>query len=485
MSTFSSFPCCVIPKPRAFTSGARDLARFVTVSLALGVLLCPFAFSQTLTGTVKNATTNKPAAGDEVVLLKLGQGMEEAGRTKTDSKGNFTFKLDDAQSPHLVRAIHQEVTYHRMAPPGTTSVELEVYDVGKKIEGIQAVADVMWIQIEKGQLEIIRKFALQNISKPPRTQMNDRNFEFYLPEGAQIVEGSAKTENGQPLNSAPVQEREKTRYAFIFPLRPGTTEFTVAYELPYTGSANLDPKPIYPLQHFVAILPKSMQFAAAPGTSFKSMENPNQPDSNTEVASTTAPGQSLAFKISGQGMLQQRVEGGGAQGGGAQAGGGEGDNTSAENRPGGGLGPPIDAPDPLQQHKLWNVEYRWYILGGIAVVLIGGAVYTASRQQAAQPAGTRSVVQSKLRSKALAVEEEQVEYDEPEPSINHAQSHRDMQPASTQRSSSILEALKEELFQLEVDRKQGNISQPEYEKAKSALDHTLERALKREAAKQT
>src|SRR5208282_2784376 len=118
--------------------------------------------AQTLTGTVTNATTNKPATGDEVVLLKLGQGMEEAGRTKTDAKGQFSFKLDDAQSPHLVRAIHQDVTYHRMAPPGTTSVELQVYDVGKKIEGIEVVADVMRIQdATHGQLEIVREFFVQ------------------------------------------------------------------------------------------------------------------------------------------------------------------------------------------------------------------------------------------------------------------------------------------------------------------------------------
>jgi hypothetical protein len=452
------------------------------LAIACILLLTSLAFSQTLTGIVKNATTGKPAAGDEVVLLKLGQGMEEAGRTRTDAKGNFTFPLDDTQSPHLIRAIHQEVTYHRMAPPGTTSFELEVYDVGKKIEGIQAVADVMWIQIEKGQLEIIRKFAVQNSSKPPRTQMNDRNFEFYLPEGAQIVEGSAKTENGQPLNSAPVQEREKTRYAFIFPLRPGTTEFTVAYQLPYTGSANLDPKPIYPLQHFVAILPKAMQFAAAPGTNFKSMENPNQPDSNTEVASTTTPGQSLAFKISGEGMLQQRVESG-AQGGGGQAGGGGGESPSAENRPGGGLGPPIDAPDPLQ-------KYRWYILGGLAAVLAAGAVYVASRQQAANRAAIHARDQSsegksKARSKALTVETDEFEYDAPEPASERSPRPGMLQPAdSAPRSSSILEALKEELFHLEVDRKQGNMSQQEYEKARSALDLTLERALKREAAKQ-
>ena len=44
----------------------------------------------------------------------------------------------------------------------------------------------------------------------------------------------------------------------------------------------------------------------------------------------------------------------------------------------------------------------------------------------------------------------------------------------------ILEALKEELFHLEVERNQGKITQEEYEKHKAALDQTLDRALKRQ-----
>ena len=146
--------------------------------------------------------------------------MEESGRTKTDAQGHFSFKLDDAQSPHLVRAIHQDVTYHRMAPPGTTSVELEVYDVGKKIDGITVVADIMRCQVEQGQLEVMRAFAVQNDSKPPRTQMNERNLEFYVPDGAKVLDGSAMTAGGQPLTTAPVPEGEKNRYSFIFPSAP-------------------------------------------------------------------------------------------------------------------------------------------------------------------------------------------------------------------------------------------------------------------------
>jgi hypothetical protein len=48
------------------------------------------------------------------------------------------------------------------------------------------------------------------------------------------------------------------------------------------------------------------------------------------------------------------------------------------------------------------------------------------------------------------------------------------------KSSLLLEALKEELFQLEVERRQGKITPAEYEKARAALDQTLDRALKRQ-----
>ena len=436
-------------------------------ALSVALLLTTLAAAQTLTGTVKNATTGKPAAGDDVILLKLAQGMEEAGRTKTDAKGQFSFKLDDAQSPHLVRAIHQDVTYHRMAPPGTTSVALDVYDVAKKIDGIAVVADIMRVQVEQGQLEVMRAFAVQNTSKPPRTQMNERNLEFYVPEGAKVIDGSAMTAGGQPITSAPVPESEKKdRYSFVFPLRPGITQFQVAYTLPYSGSANLDPKSVYPLEHFVAILPRSMEFTAGPAAGFKPMKDPNQPDSNVQVTSNTKVGQSLAFKISGEGVLESRQEGDGSQGDRSQGNAAATESGQAQARPGGGLGPPIDAPDPLQ-------KYRWWILGGFAAVLVIGGVYVASRQQSA----ARALARQKAGAPDRASIQEEDDYEPPVVLATSA-----VRSATASRPSSmLLEGLKEELFQLEVERRQGQISQAEYEKAKSALDQTLERALKREA----
>ena len=442
--------------------------------------LCLFAAaaaaqSQTLTGVVTNGTTHKPAAGDDVILLKLGQGMEEAGRTKADSKGNFSFKLNE-QGPHLVRAIHQGVTYHRTAPPGTTSVEVEVFDVAKKLDsGLEVVADMMRVQAEQGQLEVQRMFAVDNKSKPPRTQMNERNLEFNLPEGAKIVESSAMTQGGNPLNSAPIPvDDKKTRFAFNFPLRPGTTQFQVAYTLPYTGSANIDPKSLYPLQHFVAIVPKAMQFAPASGANYQAVNDPQQPDATVQVVSGASEGQTLAFKVSGEGTLGARQENAGApsaEGGGSAQGGGE--------RPGGGLGPPIDAPDPLQ-------KYRWWILGAFAAALVVGGIVVATRQQSAQRTARATAGLSQIED----AEDFEVPTlprvsrpPAPAPKPRPAPVVPAEEAPAPRSSSKLLEALKDELFDLEVEHKQGRISQQEYEKTKAALDQTLQRALRREAQK--
>jgi hypothetical protein len=453
-------PCTLMQLRRAFSTHVALILLSISV-------ISTFASAQTLTGTVKNSTTGKPAAGDDVVLLSLGQGMEEAGRTKADAKGNFSFKLD-GQGPHLIRVIHEEVTYHRMAPPGTTSVEIEVYDVSKKVEGIEVIADIMRFQAGNGTMQIERTFAVQNNSKPPRTQMNEHNLEFYVPDGAKIEEGEAMTAGGQPIKSAPVPEggNAKNRYSFLFPLRPGETRFNVVYTLPYTGSVNIDPKLMYPLEHFVAIAPKAMQFAPANADAYKSTPFPGQPDANVEVASNIQVGQPMAFKLTGEGELAAPADQNGQQ---TQGSGGQ----QAESRPGGGLGPPIDAPDPLQ-------KYRWWIIGGFAAVLIIGGVFVASRQQSANRAARATG--------GLSTMEDAEDFEVPAPARpSRSAPARVTEPVADQPasrgSSKLLEALKDELFDLEVEHKQGRISQQEYEKTKAALDQTLQHALRRESQK--
>ena len=50
---------------------------------------------------------------------------------------------------------------------------------------------------------------------------------------------------------------------------------------------------------------------------------------------------------------------------------------------------------------------------------------------------------------------------------------------SSQPGNLLLAALKEELFQLEVERQQGKLTPEEYDSARAALEQTLKRALAR------
>jgi hypothetical protein len=442
----------------------------LTAILGLSILSLASAAAQTLSGTVTNGTTHKPAAGDEVILINLTTSMEIAATTKADSAGKFSFQLTGAPGPHLIRAVHQGVTYHQMAPPGVNTADVNVYDVAPKVTGLTVTADVIRFQADSGSMQGVRLFVVSNQSSPAKTQMNDHNFEFYLPPGAKLEQVQARAPNGQPIRAEAVPQSEKNRYAIDFPLRPGETQFQLEFTLPYTGEIRIDPKPLYPSQHFVVVLPPTMQFKAANPPSFESMHDPSQGDSQVEVAKETKPGQPLAFTLKGNGVIteppgetassaaqqQDRMQAQGQQPEGR-------DNRPSDNRPGGGLGAPIDAPDALQ-------KYRWPILFGFAALLaIGGWVVT-KRQPVISAAAPASKADAAPSDPGAA----------PRPTAATASTSTSTPSPSAARSSMLLEALKEELFQLEVEKKQGKITPADYETARAALDQTLDRALKRQ-----
>ena len=132
------------------------------------------------------------------------------------------------------------------------------------------------------------------------------------------------------------------------------------------------------------------------------------------------------------------------------------------------MGPPIDAPDPLN-------KYRWGILGGTAAVLLIGGVYVASRPKLTARA-LRAQIGSSFLGTAMQLESDYAQ--------SNAAVLKERQATVTAGSISILmNGIREELFKIEVEHKRGHLSQAEYEKARAALDQTLDRALKREVQK--
>lgn len=414
---------------------------------AVAAALSGFGFGESITGTVTNKTNNKPAAGDDVVLIRLAQGMQEATRTKTDAKGRFTLDVPDA-GVHLVRVTHDKANYFRPAPPGTQSVEVEVFDSAVKVAGVSSEADVMRVQTEEGgkSLRVVENFFVKNESNPPKTQFGERPFEFYLPAGA-VVEGSAALgPGGMPVQASPVPLGDPNHYAFIFPIRPGETRFQITYKLPYSGSAKLAPKPTMLTDTVAVMMPKSMTFQAGPSAPYAPVTEDTT--AQTFVARNVSPSQPLEFTVSGLGQLPRdnaAVSGDGAQSGGPQPASGAGSATT-DTRPGGGLGNPID---PEGNNDPW-AKYKWWILGGLGLAMAAGAGVMLKGSGGPVAAGAVTTTTGALPD-----------------------------------SNSLLTTLKEELFAVETDRLEGRLTDAEYAEQKAALEVVLRRALSRRGSNDT
>jgi hypothetical protein len=419
----------------------RSFRRLGLVACGLLLVASTAALGETLQGTVTNGTNGSSAAGVEVTLLSLAQGMTEVAHGKSDAAGHFTLNYSDSGGmPHLVQVTHQGVNYFTMAPPGSNSVQMQVFDSAKKLEGIATTVEIMRLQSDGNSLQVLHIYAVRNASQPARTLVGDQGYEVAMPHGAILDEAAARAPGGEPINATPEPVKGAAdRYAFDFPLRPGETQFQIAYHLPYPGGqATVNATLLHDVQHFVAVLPPAMHFSAT-GAVFSPM--PQEKDANVQVATNARAGDRIVMTVSGTGELADENNQGPQEAGGA---------APRASGPGGGLGNPIGSPDPLSR-------YRWPLLGALAAIMAAGGFYVVSHRPVAAVISAPGAIVNAV----------------PEPAARP-------QPAQTPKSSVVLlEAIKEELFQLEIDHQQGRIGEEEYRQAKTALDTALRRALQR------
>ncbi|HEY0784589.1 MAG TPA: carboxypeptidase regulatory-like domain-containing protein [Acidobacteriaceae bacterium] len=426
------------------------------------------ALAATLSGTVTDRTTGKVAAADTVVLIGFGQGMQEVARATTDARGRYTLQLPDTDvsgATHLIRVDHQKATYFQPAPAGTRAVDVDVYDVAESVPGIQTEADVLTVQTDPGGLHVVENYFVRNDSHPAMTQLSRRAYEFYLPAGARVEATAAMGPGGMPVASSPIPvgdpQNDPGHYAFVFPIRPGETRFQVSYHLAYSGTLALSQRVALPTQNLVVILPRTMQFTPR-GSEFQTV--PDNVAAQTFVRKGVSPGQPVAFTLSGSGVMPRDAQQGEststAQGGSSTAQGGPtAAQPDADTRPGGGLGPPIDTPDPL--HK-----YKWAILSGLALLLVVAAALLLRKPPSAA-----------VTAAAIAAPPPPPPYPAamPAPALAAPPGH----PAPGGR---LLAALKETLFALEAERLNGHISLEEYTQLKASLEVVLRQVLEHEAA---
>ena len=370
--------------------------------------------------------------------------MSEVAHATTNAQGHYSLS-EPGSGPYLIRVTHQGAGYFIAAPQAGPG-DIPVYDVAAKVEGVSIEADVLEIEGDNNQLHVTERYFVHNTSSPPRTEWSPRTFQIALPPEAEIAGVAAQRPTGLPTSVKLDPAGAKGQYAFNFPIQPDEgdkdTLFQVDYTLPYTsGKFVFHPRVSLPAQSVGILLPKSMTFAAGSGSSFQSVQQ--DPNIQTFVAKNATPSQALEFTVSGTGsMPREQQADNGAQAASAGAPG---------SQPGGGIGAPINTPDPLS-------KYKWWILGGLALLMATAAGFLLRK-----PAG------------AVAGVNVAVPFD---PTLPVAHSFSPTAPPVT-KNSALLAALKEELFALESEKINGTLSAAEYAEVKPALEIVLRRALKR------
>jgi len=438
-----------------------------TILSVASVLLCAASTqAATLTGTVTNRTTNKPSAGDTIAVINTAQSMDEIAKATSDAKGSFHVDVPDG-GQILLHITHAGADYFKSVPPGAAMADIDVYDSAAKIEGITGEALVVRAETDPAgtTLNVAENFFVENTSAPPRTQYGANTFEFTLPKGAQIIQTLASAPGGLSTSTkVKTLDAAAGRYAFTFPVRPGETRFEVAYSLPYNGKQPFSIKLSVPTGDVAVMLPKTMQFAGA--AAFQSIS----PDVNAQSYDDHAPpfAQPVEFSIAGTGQLpEENPQGAQSAQGGGQGADQAGSNgppmqTTGGQRPGGGLGVPVDPEDtnaPLS-------KYKWWILCGLGLALAGGAGVMLKNSPAAAIAGTASgyAGQADLYGEGAAL-----------PGTHGMPGLI----SDANGPNPLLQALKDELFALETDRLTGRMSEEQYAGHKAAFDMVLRRALGR------
>ncbi|HYL83207.1 MAG TPA: carboxypeptidase-like regulatory domain-containing protein [Candidatus Angelobacter sp.] len=413
----------------------------------------------TVRGTVKNGTTGQPGAGVELTLVQLQGGMQEVAHAKSGAQGEFTFDNPGlGAQPMLVRATYQGVNFNSAVPPGSSTVQVDIFEPSKDAKTIKVPSHVVIFQPNGATLIVGEEYQIENKSQPPRAYFRtDGNFDFALPEKGQLQQVAAAGPAGMPVVQLPI-DKKKNRYSIAFAFRPGESSVRYSYELPYEGNAATIKIPtIYPGGRLLVVAPPTVQVTGdglAPGGQEQGMNLYGRQD--------VPAGTLVAVSLSGSAPPPNAGGGGeqAQQGRDAQQGGGEaGANIQA-------------VPGRLDSLK-WPL-----IFGLVAMFALGGYLLNQKKVVVAggpQDGPEQAAGPKKAKKSAAPVAAPAAPVAAAQPSSpaaippNGASTLKEVDAAI----GTSLDALKESLFRLELRRQAGTISEEDYARERARAEKVL------------
>ena len=417
------------------------------------LLVAAAAHAGTVSGVVHNGTNgNKPAAGVDVLLIQLQGGMEVVASTKSDAQG--LYHIDNpgiGAGPMLIRAVYRGVFFHQPLTPGTSTVDVTIYEPTTNPNALQVPLRLLVFQPNGDKLMVGEEYSIQNTSNPPAAYFKqDGNFEFTIPAGAELDQVSTFGPSGMPVKQGTI-DKGKGRYAIAYAFQPGQNGVRVSYALPYTGNhATLRAPSSYDAQRVLLVIPPTMQ-VSSPGFNAAGTEQ----GFNVFAKDSIKAGTGFDITVNGTAPPPAQESSSADQVNGRDSGSGSGPGPTVQ-----------DAPARLDNDK-------WILLGGLAAIFAVGVglllkqpVLAVATAPAAPPApGPRK---NKAQRAAQA-----------KPSALAPAPARTPAPAAPlaekikQEVDTNLDSLKDTLLRIELRRQAGTISDEEYARERGRAEQLL------------
>jgi hypothetical protein len=400
----------------------------------------------TVHGTVKNGTTGKPASGVQVMLIQLQGGMQPVANTQSDAQGQFSFDNPGlGAQPMLVRAVYRGVNFHQPVPPGKSDVEIAVYEPTKDGKAIGVTTRVVFFQPNGATLIVGEEYSLQNDTKPPEAYFRaDGNFEFSLPEGAQLQQVAASGPAGMPVVQAPI-DKGQGHFAIAYAFRPGENTVRYSYEIPYPNNtvAIKIPASAYAARRLLVVAPPSVQIAGEglqPGGQEQGMAIYGREN--------LAANATVAVNVSGAAPPP-------------------GANGAADQGPPGQEGQGVGAAANIQQVPGRLDVLKWPLVAGFVGIFAVGAILLVRKPVAVTVALLENSAEQVTTSNSPFPSEKT-----PASASQVNTSNRSMENVNAAVATS-LEYLKDQLFRLELRHQAGTIPDEEYASERARAEKVL------------
>jgi len=416
-------------------------------ALALGILFAALpAFAGTVTGTVTNGTTNKPAAGVDMILIQLQGGMQPVANTKTDASGQYRFDHPGlGAGPMLIRAVYRGVNYHEPATPDKSTVDVTVYEPTDKPSAFSVVVHAIIVQPTGADLTVTEEYTVTNTTQPPMAYYRaDGSFVFSLPKDAQISNISAGAANGMPVVQTPI-DKGSNRQAIAYPFRPGDSQVSLVYKVPYlSNQTTLHVASPYAVEHLGVFAAPSLRISAAGFSAAGQAQGFNAYTRNTVAANTP-----ISVSVSGTAPPPSDADAG-------QGGGDNSQNPSVNSRIETGNEAPSASVTTLPARI---DDLKWIVVAGFAALFALGLIFVMRQPQTAGvPAG----------APGAAVGAEPAANAAPAPAKSaDVAAHLDREVRGS------LDELKDMLFKLELRREAGTITDSDYAAARERIQQAL------------